>query len=260
MDEKIKISLSKDTLELLKKDCLDFKIVKADGKANMNSFINTLIANFYESFAAGEETLHEDLKNALATVPEYYREKVFLQTLKVITKRTEGTGEKKDSAILSFKPTKVSEMARLYVESILIPSESLSSFYRRMFTAYAQKTKNEREKIIHKEALLLLQKAIKRGVQVCVQLQNGDVLQKLSVHSIPSSKEELFNYVLFYNGKNNVTIRLASVQSVALLSQAAFMPEENRAMFDRQVACAPQYPIYSTDNEPMIMLSKRQKK
>ena len=56
MDEKIKISLSKNTLDVLKKDCVDFKIVKENGQPNMNAFINTLIVNFYEAFSASEET------------------------------------------------------------------------------------------------------------------------------------------------------------------------------------------------------------
>ena len=62
MEEKIKISLPKTLLELLKKDCQDFKILKDDNKTNMNLFINTLIANFYEEFSAHEEQLHEDMK------------------------------------------------------------------------------------------------------------------------------------------------------------------------------------------------------
>ena len=54
MDEKIKISLSKNTLDVLKKDCADFKVVKENGQPNMNAFINTLIVNFYETFSASE--------------------------------------------------------------------------------------------------------------------------------------------------------------------------------------------------------------
>ena len=61
MDEKIKISLPKNTLNVLKKDCVDFLVLKENGTPNMNAFINTLILNFYESFSSSEETLHQDL-------------------------------------------------------------------------------------------------------------------------------------------------------------------------------------------------------
>ena len=261
MDEKIKISLSKNTLEILKKDCADFKIVKENGQPNMNAFINTLIVNFYETFSASEETLHEDVKNALAAVPAYYREKVFNDIVKVFSKKSDYANGKKDSTTFSFKPTKVSEKALLYIEQILLQSESLSSFYRRMFTAYTQKTKNEREKIIHKENFDLLQKAIKRGVRVCVQLQSGIIMNDLSVYSISPAQDELFNYVLAYDHKHNMTVRLASLRSVSLLSTSSEIPEENKILFERQIACAAQYPMYNTDNELIkVQLTEKGKK
>lgn len=261
MDEKIKISLSKNSLDVLKKDCVDFKIVKDNGQPNMNAFINTLIVNFYETFSASEETLHEDIKNALSIVPDYYKEKVFHDVVKVFAKKSEYTNAKKDTTTFSFKPTKISQKALLHIQHVLLQSESLSSFYRRMFLSYTQKTKNEREKIIHKENFELLQKAITRGVQVCVQLQSGVVINNLSVYSISPAKDELFNYVLAYDNKHNTTMRLASVKTVTLLSVSSNIPEENRILFQRQIACAAQYPMYNTDNEPIkVQLTEKGKK
>ena len=261
MDEKIKISLSKNTLDVLKKDCVDFKIVKENNLPNMNAFINTLIANFYEAFSATEETLHEDIKNALSIIPEYYKEKVFFDVIKVLNKKSERTDDKKNTTTFSFKPTKVSQKALLYVEHVLLQSESISSFYRRMFISYTQKTKNEREKIIHKENFELLQKSIKRGVQVCIQLNSGVVMNNLSLYSIAPAKDELFNYVLAYDNKHNTTVRLASVKTVSLLSNASNIPEENKVLFERQIACAAQYPMYNTDNELIkVQLTEKGKK
>ena len=130
-----------------------------------------------------------------------------------------------------------------------------------MFLSYAQKTKNQREKIIHKENFELLQKAITRGVQVCVQLQSGIVMNNLSVYSISPAKDELFNYVLAYDNKHNATIRLASVKMVSPLSVSSYIPEENKILFQRQIACAAQYPMYNTDNEPIkVQLTEKGKK
>ncbi len=261
MNEKIKVSLPKSALELLKKDCLDFKIKKENGQPNMNAFINALVVNLCEAFSAAEETLREDVNAALAAVPEYYREKVYYDVLKVFTKRNAEAYDREPTATLSFKPTKQSEAAVLYIECTLPSHESLSSFYRRMFLFYAQKTKNEREKIIRKDAYALLQKSIERGVQVCVQLQSGDVMNGVSVHSVAPSKDELFNYVLAYDQKRNVTVRLASVRTVSLLPEPAFIPDKERALFERQLACAPQYPMYPSDNEPIkVQLTEKGKK
>lgn len=251
MDEKIKISLPKTVSELLQKDCVDFKFVKNDSATNMNAFINTLVANYYEEFSATEEKLHDDIDRAIAAVPDYYKKQVFAEIVKIINRREADPTEKKASAILSFKPTKVSEKAVVFIEHSALKDESMSSFYRRMFTAYSQKTKNEREKIIFKENYLLLQKAIKKNKQVCITLAGGEALEHASVFSVSPAKDELFNYVLLYQRKQNVTTRLASVKTVSLISDPAEIPESNRALFERQVACAAQYPIYNSDREPI---------
>ena len=246
MEEKIKISLSKNTLEILKKDCADFLILKKYGKPNMNAFINTLVVNFYESFSASEQSLHEDLKQAISIIPDYYKSKVFDEVIKVLTKKTDEDVAKNETTTLSFKTTKMSENAILYIEKVILKNESISSFYRRMFNAYARKTKTEREKIIHKQNYNLLQQAIKLGVQVLVQLETRKIVRHLSVYTISPAKDELFNYVLGYDN-NNSTVRLAKIKSVTLLPTPSYIPDENKQLLDRQIACAPQYPMYKSD-------------
>ena len=252
MDEKIKISLPKTTLNLLKKDCEDFKILKENGSPNMNAFINTLILNFYEAFSASEESLHDEIQKAIFAIPNLYKEKAFNDLVKIFSKRNDINENKSDTATLSFKPTKFSEKAIIYIEHILLKSESLSSFYRRMFISYSKKTKNEREKIIYKENYELLQKAISKNLKVCITLKNKDtIFNNCAIHSISASKDELFNYVLFYYKKQNHTIRLASIKIVALQHETSYIPEKNKILFDRQVECAVQYPMYNSDNEPI---------
>lgn len=261
MEEKIKVSIPKAVLDVLKKDCADFKVTKANGSPNMNAFYNILLSNFYEEFANIEEKTHDAIRAAVAIVPDYYREKVFLDTVRVFTDAARGAEGKQPSAVFAFKPSKISEKAVLYIEKILLKNESISSFYRRLFSAYAQKTKNEREKIIHKENYELLQKALRKGVKVCLALQSGDVIESASLHSVTAAKDELFNYVLCHNGKQNVTVRLASVRSVSLLPAKSEIPEDCAALFARQVACAAQYPMYASDREPIrVQLSEKGKK
>ena len=261
MEEKIKITLAKQTLELLKKDCEDFKILKQNGEINFNNFINLLIDNYYEQFTAKEESLHDDINSAITIVPDYYKEKVFGEVVKLFSKQSYPITDKHGSTTFSFKPTKVSEKAISYINQIILKDESISSFYRRMFTAYSKATKTEREKIIHKGNYEILKKAIKKNVQVCIVLNSKDVLSTCSIFTIAASKDELFNYILVYNGKQNYTLRLASIHSVSILSTKASMPKENQMLFERQVACAAQYPMYNTDNEPIkVQLSEKGKK
>ncbi|MBQ7761300.1 MAG: WYL domain-containing protein [Clostridia bacterium] len=261
MEEKIKISLKKSTLDLLKKDCEDFKITKADGSPNMNLFINGLIVNYYEEFSASEEGLHDEIKNALFYVPEAYKKKALDEVLKVIARRTSHTATDKSSATLSFKPTKSSERAIAYIENVALKNEALSSFYRRLLLAYSQKPKNEREKIIFKDNYEILCKAIQKGVQVCITLKSNDKsYENMSLYSVSSSKDELFNYVLCYSRKNNHTLRLASIKNVYLLPDRSQIPEENKNLFKRQVECGAQHPMYPSDDTPIkVQLTEKGK-
>ena len=42
-------------------------------------------------------------------------------------------------------------------------------------------------------------------------------------------------------------IRLAKIKTITLLSTPISIPEENKALLDRQIACAPQYPMFKSD-------------
>ena len=61
MLEKIKISVSKSTYDILIKDCENFNFLKTSNELNKNLFLNTLIVNYYEKFSAEEETFKEKL-------------------------------------------------------------------------------------------------------------------------------------------------------------------------------------------------------
>lgn len=179
--------------------------------------------------------------------------------LRILTKK-QSESENIQSKVFAFKPTKNTEKAVIYIENLLLQNESLSSFYRRLFMAYSQKTKTDREKIIFKENYTLLLKAIKKGVKVCLSYVKGEVVKDASVFSVSAAKDEMFNYVLYYNGRQNVTVRLASLSTVSLLAEKSALPDENRALFERQVECAAQYPMYSTDKEPIkVQLTEKGK-
>ena len=248
MTEKIKISVPEKIYELLRKDAKDFRILKPSGEENLNAFINSRVVNFYEEFSADDESLRESIKGALSAIPEKYAKEAFFEVMNAITKREKDENLGK-SVALSFKPTKLSESVTVYIENVLLKNEAISSFYRRLFIAYSKKLKNEREKIIHKHNYELLVNGVKKGLQVCISLDNGHVYNNVSVYAIEPAKDELFNYALCFSDKKNRTLRLAKIKTVSILAKNAEIPEESRSMFARQIAAGAQYPIYSTDTE-----------
>ena len=201
MNEKIKVTVPKSIHQLLLKDADSFRVVKGDGTPNLNAFINHLILHFYEEFAADEKDLRDRINEALFSVPEKYKTVAYEQVLRAVARRDKVETTDEESVAISFKPTKTSEYATIYIENVLLQNESLASFYRRMFISYARKPKNEREKIIHKQVYELLVRSVKEGVNVCLSLDSGQVYPCASIYSIDPGKDELFNFVLFYNGK-----------------------------------------------------------
>lgn len=248
MIEKIKVSVPQRICELLHRDARDFRILKPSGEENLNAFINLLVVNFYEEFSADDMILRESIQNALSTIPEKYADAVFPEIMNAIGKRERG-GERTKSVALSFKPTSTTEGIFIYIDNVLLKNESLSSFYRRMFLSYAKKTKNERERIIHKPVFELLVSAMDKGMQVCISLANGQIYNDVSVYAIEPAKEELFYYALLYSQNKNRTVRLAKIKTVSLLTKTAHIPDEAKQLFDRQIACGAQYPIYATFDE-----------
>lgn len=257
---KIKISISKNLLELLKKDCKDFKILKKDNSPNFNLFINLLVANYYEEFSAMEENLHNNIYKAIEIAPSRIQETLFRNIIKMLSSK-QTTSVKDETTTFSFKPTKVSEKVVLYIENILLKNESLSSFYRRLFISYASKTKNIRELIIHKENYMQILKALKKQTKIAIKLKSGEFVKNASVYAISPSKDELFNYALAYFNKRNNTIRISTIEIVSILSEKSDIPQENQKFFDIQLNNAVQYTIYNTDSEPVkVQLTEKGKK
>lgn len=250
MSDKIKISIPEKIYELLKKDAKDFRILKPSGEENLNSFINSLVVNFHEEFSLNEQSLWNSIKEALSFIPEKYKNEALEGVVGAIAKRDKNKNAGK-SVSLSFKPTKNSEAVTVYIENVLLKNESISSFYRRMFTAYSKKAKDERERIIHKRTFELLSCAMEKKLQVCISLDNGHIYNGVSVYAVEPAQDELFNYVLAYSDKRNRTLRIAKIRTVSLLTKGAEIPESSARMFDRQISSGAQYPIYSTDDEPI---------
>ena len=248
MDEKIKISIPKSVLDTLRSDCKNFNILKNDGSPNFNAFINTLILNYYETFSANEEALHDDIRKTLEFIPDRYKEDTFVNLVRIIAKK-ETAFITDETTTFSFKPTVSSEKATTFIKNVLLSSESLSSFYRRMFVSYVSKTQPQRELIIFRKNYELLLRSVKKGVRVFMMTRGGSPLSDASVYGVFSAKEELYNYVLSTDGRSLSTIRLANVKEVSLLTKSADISQETKKIFERQVRCGVQYPVFSAEPE-----------
>lgn len=258
MEEKIKVSLPKRVYDILMKDCEAFLFLKNKTELNKNLFINTLVSNFYETFSSNDEKFRDDVLMALDVVPNDYKEEAYLNLIKILDKRAQ-IETKSSTKILTFKPTKLSSKAIDFIVNVLVKDESISSYFRRLFSSYASKSENEREKILFKENYMLIKKSITKDCKVCISLKNDEIIKEASIYAIDSSKEELFNYVLLQvaNGQNR-TIRLAKIKDVSSLNVKREISNDNSLLFEKQLKYGIQYQVGSSENEPVrIKLTKR---
>ena len=253
MLEKIKINLPERVADVLRKDAEDFRITKSGGGINLNALVNLLVVNFYEEFSADEEALHDGIRHALRSLPEAYKRDAFDGVIRAIRGQERGEEEPGRTVALSFKPTRASERAVIHIENVLLSTESLSSFYRRMMVAYSRKAKPDREKIICRDNYRELQRAIRHGRQVCISIDSGEIYRAASVYAVEGGRDEYFNYVLFYSDGKNRTVRLSKVRTVSHLTSKSGIPEPNRELFLRQIECGAQYPMHFSDSEPILV-------
>lgn len=264
--EKIKISLSKYTYEILTKDMENFEIVKDNGELNKNEFLNRLIINYTDTFSNESKEQIEridtiidryvdldeiDKINLGNELVKSFRENMFFHDI-------DGT-----SVIVSVKPTKMSEPIITYLFDEVIQNQSISSYFREMFDSYANLTQNTRERIIFKDVFNELVKSIEKSKKVFVTLRNKDKTRiTASLYHLADSKDELFNYCLFQLPSGFLqTIRLSKIASVKILNEPASFKDENIPLLEFQAQYCIQHPVGKNDfDEVKVHLTEVGKK
>lgn len=258
MLEKIKITLPKTTHDILIKDCENFDFYKNETTLNKNLFLNTLIINYYDKFSANEENFKESILKVINEELNNNQDQLLEKIINIVRKKDNLDSNKK-TEIINLKPTKLSEKQIIFIENNLINNNSISSFYRNLFTSYAHTPQNYRELIIFKENYELLLESIEKNRQVTITLKNGEIINDASIYKIEPAKEELFNYVLISNINNKpMTFRLSKIKYISLLNKKREISNEVMQLFDRQIKYGVQYPFTShNEKEIIVKLSQR---
>ena len=190
MEDKIKISVPKTLADTLLKDAQDFLFIKSNNQINQNSFLNTLITNYYELFSSDDNSFHNQIISFFneSNININNQDEMYQKLIKIISKQNQSI-KNEETTTLFFKPTKISNKSISYINNILIKNESISSYYRRLFISYVSRPKNERELIIFKESYNLLLKSINDGIKVCFSLKNKIYFKEASIYGIFATKD-----------------------------------------------------------------------
>ena len=266
MNDKIKVYLTKELKNLLLKDAKNFDFCKSDGNVNLNSFINTLIVNYYEDYKENQMQLSFLIQNILAKSCLSANE--MTQLTEKITYQVQNfkhfKNSKKASAVLSFKPTRKSEAAVEYIERMLLKDHTLSSYYSGMFASYASLPQDKRELIIFKEIKDKISKAIEKKQMIIFTLNHGKDQYVAAPYMIAASPEEMHNYilttVLSYNSINDSnppmqsTFRLSRIEKLSIHDESYEFSEQEISVFSRALRNGVQFIYHASDEEIKVHL------
>lgn len=259
--EKIKITLSNYTYNILLKDMESFFITKEGKELNKNDFFNRLIANYADEYNID----NKEQTDKISTIVNKYTKLDELDQINLSNDLIKSLRENlffhnvdDKSVIVNIKPTKVSEDIITYLLSHTIRNQSISSYFRQMFDSYANLTQNMRERIIFKNNFELLIKSIEKKRKVFVTLRNSNKDSFVgSLYAIGDSKEEMYNYCLFELENKISTVRLAKIASVKILNEPASFDPNNIPLFEFQTKHCIQTKVSTKDFDPVkVYLNK----
>lgn len=258
MEEKIKIHLTKQVYDIIIKDCESFEFFKTNGDLNKNAFLVKLINNYYSSYQEKENVLISLIEKELKDLVKDYKY-ITTNLVNKINKIEATSNKEKFSNILSFKPTKESQMALSYIEKYLLNGTGISEFFRNMLTSYSTLPQDQREKIIFKTQYETLQKAIKNNKKVFFTTKMGrGSNHESSPFSITTSKEELHCYLLTKYNDSCRTYRLNRIEEVTIINEDRDFNELDLEKFNKIITHGPQF-VYEDDEENTIIVKLSEK-
>jgi hypothetical protein len=231
MAEKVNIYITKEVHSILLKDMELFEFTKKNGDLNRNLFLNTLIANYTTEYEETKSQTYNGIRSLLETktnLPSYEIGDLSNQVLRLIDDTTQSLQHAKTNVTLPLKPTRVSQSQYERIKKTLLANDTESNYFRQLFTSYTKLPQNTREKIIFKDVVEKLEQAIQEEKKVCLFFSNGKV-QDVSPYTLCSSKEELFNYLLYQDNHKQVqTRRLTRITNVMILNEVSSFTNENQ--------------------------------
>ncbi len=207
MNIKYKVMLSYYTYSTILNDIDAFRFYKANGDTNKNKFINRLISNYYETINTNINKLEDNLLLLLKDIKN--KEELVNDILK-IKERNEESDYKKEYE-LTFISTKESKDALVDIEySNYSYIFTISGYLRKLFNDYAKLNQDERERIIFKNEIELINSAIKNNKKIFFKIISNNIEEKHEVSplGIFNSKDRQFAYLIYYTSTSYNVINL----------------------------------------------------
>ena len=260
--EKIRISVSKYTYDILLKDMEYFEIYKPNGEINKNEFLNRLIINYADDFTLDTKEQWDEvvkLVDKYTSLDQYDRANLTGEIISSLKDNFFFRNIDDESKIISLKPTKESSSLIEYLINEEINNQSISSFFREMFDSYVNMVQTMRERIIFEKEFKIISKSLEKNRKVFIKLKNDKSVPIVgSVYAVVDSKEELFNYILLDVDGKIQTIRLARIALVKIMNEPASFNQDILPLMDYQIENGVQFTVSEQDMEVVkVKMSER---
>lgn len=196
MQGKIKVNLSYNVYNLLQKDMEDFRFNIKDNTPNKNLFYNTIVKNMVDSMRNESQIVRDKLSSILndhiksnTILNDVLEELEGLYNYKIDDKTNRSHGY-----YISFRPSKKLEDLYTEIEEYDLKNNTISNYFRNIFNNYARLPQDERERIVFKDELKLIESAITNKKIINVKLNNTTL--ELIPYEIVRTNDELYNYLI----------------------------------------------------------------
>lgn len=253
--EKIKINLPGNLLTVLEQDMQLFEFFKKDGSLNRNDFYNQLIVHYYDSYNLKQQSLINQMMSVLNeqmnASDSIRKETAFLLLQQIQNKSVSESSSKLDKTI-NLKPTRYSESIIEFIEGNL-HSQSLSSYFRNMFTEYVSLPRNQREKIIFQPLIEKINRALDQKSKIMLKTKSENARNHIvSPYKMIQSKEEFYNYLLCAENTHCVTFRLTRIKDIMIINEPTQFESEQIQIFNKMIEHGPQF-AYTHPVETIIV-------
>lgn len=192
--DKIKVNLNYKLYHLLIRDMEDFLFYKENKEINKNLFYNTIVIRMYERIIKQYQQKSAQTQEIL--------NKYHIHNLKLRDELVEVSNLlypiQEDSNVYNesilFRPNKQFLPIFEEIEEKYLFNQSISFFYRNLFTLYANMRQDERERLVFQDSLERIEKCIRLKKGIKIKMNEKEFI--FFPYKVVSTLDEQYNYVI----------------------------------------------------------------
>lgn len=246
---KINVYLSEKTKKELQYDAEAFEFYKSDHQINLNGFLKTLIANYYQKYEETRTQIIESAELQLQRCGAPYDRDICIEIIDTVIRQTRTTEIPKDRRNAKISLT-ISSSSPAYeciqnIESQCLSHKALSQYLNDMLTSYLSIPRYAREKIIFRDSCHKIETAIKKRKMLSFTSTSDPSHEcfQVSPYALVPSKPQENNYLLCYVPEKHtvMTFRLSRLRSVFFMDKKSEIDETNLLLLKEMEKYGPQF-------------------